>query len=435
MQNWIDVLMHEKTVSVWGMGYLGYTTVLRLQTKGFRTKVYDFNTERLEGLISGKYPGKHQKESWSGYGEIPLLNLQYVKVCKTVDGLFPSQLHIVCIPFADGGSSVLEKLVQVLVKHKEELKGALLMFQSAGAPGILDDIVLEPLKKAGVTCALASAFRSDWTMEEFFSRSYIRPLAANTDDGLVKVQKLFDLFDIPHVELDSIEEAEILENSRNALEYTISAFLNQMALAYPDTDIRRSSKLLAEWYSNKSAMMGFGTNNYRFLHSVEQLVAGADDSNRLTLLRESESANLSLMLHYADLIKREKVNSVTLWGMSAYSNRKETRMSPALMLAESLIESGITVYVSDPHYTVEELTNILPKAQMVSHEEPLSAEALVIVAGHSDYTYFSMEDIKRLKILQAKIIIDNLGILQHLGLEKETKYHCPGDGKLKSIGC
>ena len=40
-------ILKTKTVSVWGTGYLGYTTMLRLQNNGFNIVAYDISREQL----------------------------------------------------------------------------------------------------------------------------------------------------------------------------------------------------------------------------------------------------------------------------------------------------------------------------------------------------------------------------------------------------
>ena len=37
-------LLKTKEVSIWGLGYLGYTLLLRLQGLGFRAKVFDLSS-------------------------------------------------------------------------------------------------------------------------------------------------------------------------------------------------------------------------------------------------------------------------------------------------------------------------------------------------------------------------------------------------------
>lgn len=76
MNTFKELLLNTKRVSVWGVGYLGYTTILRLQENGFCSVVYDFNEDRLDDLKNNLYPEKEQINSWSKRGKIPAINLE-----------------------------------------------------------------------------------------------------------------------------------------------------------------------------------------------------------------------------------------------------------------------------------------------------------------------------------------------------------------------
>ena len=67
-------VLGSKKISVWGLGYLGYTTLLTLQKNGFTATVYDFNQSRLDDLKIAAYPGVEQINGWTKEGKIPQLD-------------------------------------------------------------------------------------------------------------------------------------------------------------------------------------------------------------------------------------------------------------------------------------------------------------------------------------------------------------------------
>ena len=50
MSTFKEQLLTLRRVSIWGLGYLGYTSLIMLQSKGISADVHDFNETRINGL-------------------------------------------------------------------------------------------------------------------------------------------------------------------------------------------------------------------------------------------------------------------------------------------------------------------------------------------------------------------------------------------------
>jgi len=428
-------ILKTKTVSVWGIGYLGYTEIMRLVSKGFKVNVFDFtNTEAGKNLKRNSYPGIHQIYAWTESGHIPPVDLSKVSVVKA-DEMFKSKVHIVALPTADReGNSLLTKLADLFKKHKDALKNALVVFESAGMPGSIDKNFIEILRKENIKCNFASAFRSDWTVEEFMSQKKRRVLAANDSESLEKVEALYEILGIGYKTLSSIKEAEIYENAKNSFQFVTSTFINQLAFAYPDTNIRRMTKYLLNDVELNESHLSIGAGGYKMLSSVQNIMGGSGNPNFLSLLKVAEDTNMGMILNYAEMIKKMGCANAVLMGLSIKGNQKNIELSPSVVLAEYLNKSGVKVYIDDPFYTAEGLSKILPFAKRADiFKNPAKVDALFVMTAHSKYRAITQEEIDRSPIYNAAVIIDNVPIFKEFKFSNATTYHAIGDGQLKAL--
>ena len=428
----IDKLLMNKKVSVWGGGYLGYTTVIRLQSAGFFVNLFDFGGNRIHGLKDGSFPDIVQKEAWTTSGELPLVSPYRLNICTEASQMFNSQLHIISFPEVETREQNLSvKLKQIMVENIDRLKGSLFLFQSAEIPRTIENSFIKKLENIGVACSYASAFRSDWTIEEFLTNSKVQVIAGYDQESLEKAKSFFDLLEMKYEVLSSIEEAEVYENAQKAARITLSAFLNQLSLSYPGIDIRKMTKLLLKNIGDQNDLLSIGSLKYNIANSIDHLVSGIKGENYLSILRDAESGNISILFKYADLIKEKGVKKVCIFGISSKDTFKDIRFSPSVILAEYLNKIGITVLIDDPHYDKDDILTIFPFAQYFDiNTDKMNSDALFIFRDHNKYKFLSQNDINETGISQTKIIIDDVGIFKNFKFSEKTLYHIPGDGNL-----
>ena len=91
--------IQKKSVAIWGFGYLGYTTALRMQERGFHVYIFDFDTTRFDNFVKGLYPGTDQKNRWSSQYSIPKLNREKITFCFNPTQMFcESPVHFISLP-------------------------------------------------------------------------------------------------------------------------------------------------------------------------------------------------------------------------------------------------------------------------------------------------------------------------------------------------
>lgn len=433
-------LLRKKTLSIWGFGYLGYTTALRMQEHGFRIKVFDFSGQRFDAFEKNRYPGVAQKNHWSTRYSIPELNRETIDFCTQPNLMFDedSLVHIIALPIMDkgpgGGGNTLDNLTRIFAENRKQLSNALILFQSVGVPGHIEKFFYQPLKQADAQCHVVAAFRSDWVLEEFLLDTRTQVIASNEPVGLQKAREFFDFIKIPVDTLGSIQEAEVFENAKNALNYTTTALMNQMSLSYPNIDFQSIARLLLKEVDLTTCKLNIGAGGYRMPFSVDALLAGSELSEYLSILKEAESVNFSTVLCYSEYMVRKGFKEVLILGITNRENQKDfVAISPSLTLIETMINKGLKVFVNDPHYSAAELESLIPSGEALSFDNlPPELDAVMVMSDHSQYKCLSQKKLDSIIHPNIKLIIDNTGIFSKYHF-KHACYHQVGDGKINIL--
>lgn len=433
MRSFKSRILQGKTISVWGSGYLGYTTVLHLQNQGFRVRMHDMDKSDLRAEIeAGTYPSGEQSSVWSRHFKAPPLNPELVTVHDDAADMFGVPVHIICLPTHwKDGTKVSPRVLDYFLDNKDRLDDCLILFVATEKPGGTQKHFIGPMQEAGARCSFACSPRSDWRLEEFMGPHGPRPVAGVDTESYCKAEIFYSLIGVETTRLATIKEAEVFECAKNALNYTVAAFINQLALSFPDTDVRNITPLLAQNISMDEVPPSLGSIGYKTAHSIEHLLSGLNGQNHMSTVTEAQSTNLSAILFYADKIKRAGVESVTILGLGTRGSLRDVALSPSLILAEYLHGNGVSIVVDDPNFSEMEIASLMPFARAIDLEsDPVSTDAVVIMNDLESYRTFTQEELSAKGITTAKVVIDNAGIFQDFEFSRETLYHVPGDGNI-----
>ncbi|MCX6077355.1 MAG: hypothetical protein NTW78_10815 [Campylobacterales bacterium] len=431
MNTFKELLLNTKRVSVWGVGYLGYTTILRLQENGFCSVVYDFNEDRLDDLKNNLYPEKEQINSWSKRGKIPAINLEKISIVQDKNLLFKNKIHIVSFPNSDGfGYSALADL---FIKNKNELENSLILFQSAGAPKTIENNFCNSLIKNNLDVEIATVFRSDWTIEDFFNKNVQRVVSGNNQKAIDKTDFFLQLLGLESIKLGKLEEAELYENVKNALSYTTVAFFNQLSLSYPHINMNELSKKLLHEMHFDNLTLGVSSVDYKSEQSIENILRGST-GDFLSILKEANSTNISFLFYYVNLLKNKHVTSVTILGLSSYNSMGDLRFSPSVMLAEYLNKENIKVYIHDENFSQEELQKILPYSEFIDlNTESISSDVVFVMSLSQKYRFFTQNEMDTIGLSKVRYVLDNTGFFKHFKYSDKTLYHQLCDENLVKV--
>lgn len=435
----LNDILKTKTVSVWGLGYLGYTTILKLQDNGFQIVAYDIKKKQMKHFSSRKYPSKGQIVIWSRTGYVPKLNYKNIRVASNPKELFgSSSLHMIAMPrYHDDltKEDIAVHLSDIFAKYlKYSKQPPLVIFESAFIPGYIEKYFVQVLEKKGLYCSkdyyLGAWFRTDWNIETFIDRNIRMPIGGYCEKSLAIMRELFTYLAIPTIDIGNLKEAEVYANSINAIQSMISDFVRQIALGYPKLNIRKLSTLLFKHIMLDDCVLNIGTGGKKMTFAIDNLICGSDNPEDLTLLKEFQNINISSVLNYAEYIKRHAYKSVTILGITNKGNQKDIVLSPTITMADYLIKNSVKVALHDPFCTKQEIRKLIKGAEVADFpNDAFASDVLVLATDHDEYKYLSQSMLDGIK-KRTKLIIDNYGTWFSLSFGSNIKYHKVGDGSL-----
>jgi hypothetical protein len=202
-------------------------------------------------------------------------------------------------------------------------------------------------------------------------------------------------------------------------------------MGYPNSDVRRMVALLLKDIQFDDTYPSIGAIGYKPASAIGHLLEGSVRPDRLTMVQDAESTNLSSILFYAELLKRAAPRQITIFGICEKGDQKDIRLSPSRILAEKLINEGMKVLVHDPYFTAEEIAELIPGASYSDLAEQSSkSDCIVLMSNHRAYSFLNQKDLDQMGVTSVKLVIDNIGLWKNYRFSKRTVYHIPGDGKL-----
>jgi nucleotide sugar dehydrogenase len=201
---------------------------------------------------------------------------------------------------------------------------------------------------------------------------------------------------------------EMVKCVENAFRHLDIVMANQLSLAYPDVDICEVLQLASTKWNMEFFQPGFGTGGYCIPLAGQYLIEGARDPDALGIVSRALADDVAMRRIVAEAVVRRGCRNVGILGLSYRGDLKVTVMSPALLIARSLIELGASVKVNDPLYTPEEIADATGAPAFRVPEDLHQFDALVVNAAHSRY---SQPDVRSaiLALSSRQLTIDSQG--------------------------
>lgn len=434
----------KSQVGVWGGGYLGYTFALRLQQADIPSRVWVQDEVVAAGLRQGTFPGKDLEFAWSRTGSLPQLDRNLVDVTISDRAMFDEFLpvHIVALPnrphATRGGVRLWEDIADFIRRHLPEGERIDVILAALPVPGDTEAF-LRRLGPAADRVRVATAFRTDWLMEDFIQGSPRIPVSMG-DDVAPMLGPLFSRLGLKTHRIGSHYEAEVFSVVLNGLEYLASAYVNQMAIAHPGCNFQRIGERLLEHVRPGSCRPSLGVGGRKAMVGLEYAIDGSIYSGMLGLLNEAQKFSMSLPIMYADYLSRHLVRRVGILGITPQPDLLDLALSPSLVLAEALMGRNIEVYVHDPHYSHEAVQESLAGVRQLNMNTLADGglfdglDAVVLMTPHRFYREFTQADIDALFNGAVGILIDNWGGWSRMRFDPSVSYHAVGDGTMDVLG-
>ena len=395
--------LHRKTVSVFGLGYVGCVSAACLASLGHQVAGIDVNPEKMEMLGRGIPPIVEDR-----IGEMTARAVAAGRLTVTDDvhsAVANSELSLVCVgtPSAATGELSTVFLEQVTAQLGAALaetdRWHVVVSRSTMLPGTCESLLIPELerlsgKRVGVdfgVCVNPEYLREGTSVQDFFDPP--KTVVGGSDSRSVStVMGLYEGLPGGRFEV-SIRVAEMTKYVDNSFHALKVAFANEIGSICSAVDLDSHAVMeifLADTKLNLGAAYlrpGFAFGGSCLPKDVRALGHVARrNAVDIPLLGNLIRSNDSHLHRALNLITEEGKRRVSLFGLSFKTGTDDLRESPMVELAERLIGKGhdVKIYDSDVAYSRLVGANRAYINQRLQHIGDLLVEDLDSVVAHGE---------------------------------------------------
>ncbi len=381
--------MKFNTLCVIGMGYIGLPTASVFASKGVQVTGMDINTAIIKGLLAGKLhifePGL-QDLYVSAVGSGHLSASESVK---------PADAFIIAVPtpFYEDKRADLRAVVSAAESILPHLKpGNLVILESTSPPRTTLDIVAPILEKSGMKSG--EDFLLAYSPERVLPGRILRELVDNprviggvnraSAEAGRDLYRTFVKGDIILTDATTAEMVKLMENTSRDINIAIANEFSRLAQAF-DVDIWEAIGIANLHPRVEILNPGVGVGGHCI--SVDPWFLVEVDPEDAQLIKQARQVNDEQPAFVAGLIQKAagglEGKTVAFLGLAFKPNVDDLRESPAVELAQHLINAGATLYSYEPYRLNAGLPGI---TQVDSLESALvDADVVVLAVGHDQF--------------------------------------------------
>lgn len=429
----------KKKIGIWGIGYIGYSTMAYFAKEGIVCVGHDVMQNRVDDVNAGRETIPNM-DRWLGFDIKTLVSNGLMKATVNWKELISEEfpIHTVSIPTEMNGKPYDDLLIDVLKKIStfNQVKTSsppLVIIESTLTPNRLDKLIIPLIEQNGIKIGkdilLGVAPRRDWFTDAGKNLKNIpRVVGGTTPETTELMAQVLGLVCDRIIKTKDHNHAEIVKSIENAYRHLDIAFANQLSAAYPHLDMIEILKLVGTKWNVQTYHPSVGTGGYCIPLAPQYVLEGAKYPEKLTLVKEALKYDMEQPYRVVESLIKKGVKNVGILGITYTADLKVHILSPSLKIIEGLKSNGINVKVNDPYYTDEEATKITGCETFSIPEGLEQFDAIVIVAGHTVYK-FNKHRIKE-KLKNCKIIIDNSGVWNDVEFEEPEYYEVGSRGWL-----
>ncbi len=416
-----QLLNGDKMVGVWGLGFIGYSSMANFALAGVRCIGTDVDEYKVDCVNKGSVPTPNL-EYWLGFDPAPLSATKMMRATIDWTELIDKDIavHLICIPTEKGDKPHLDILQDVIIKlsrYQEVRSVPLVIIESTLTPNTTDNLVIPLLEKEGLQVGkdilVGVAPRRDWFVSAEKSLRTLPRVVGGTTPRTTDAMK-----DALSIVCDTVlpakdhRHAELIKGIENAYRHVEITLANQLTAAYPDVDMRDVLRLVGTKWNIGCYSPSFGTGGYCIPLSSQYILAGTKTPSELSILQAAVGTDRGIPAKVADAVIAGGAKHVGILGLAYKGDLKVHTLSPTLRIAERL-RGEIAVSINDPYYSPKEIGRICSVPSFDFPSGLAEFDTVLIVADHRLYT-----SVNRSKILSSltncKRIIDNTGIWQEI---------------------
>ena len=405
--------MQINTICVIGLGYIGLPTASTFATRGVKVTGVDNNPEVVNSLKSGKV---HIYEP--GLGEVVESalksgNLQIASAPVSADAF----LIAVPTPFFDDKKADLtyvcaaaEAIVPVL------RQGNLVVLESTSPPLTTKERVLPILERSGLKAG--RDFLLAYSPERVLPGKIMQELIHNArviggiDQASAEAGRdLYRVFvegEIVLTDATTAEMVKLMENTYRDVNIAIANEFSRLADRF-GVDVWEAISIANRHPRVKILNPGPGVGGHCISVDPWFFVEAAPDLT--PLIHTSRDVNDGQPAFVVSLVKRQlgdlKGKRIAVLGLAFKPDVDDLRESPAVETAHLLHQTGAVVTAFEPFKPDFAYPGIVVCSSLA--ETVQSADAVLVLVGHTQFTALKAQDIKPLT--SARVILDCVNVL------------------------
>ncbi len=431
------LLSGEKTIGVWGIGYIGYSSMAYFASQGVKCLGTDVDAGKVDQINNGILPIQNI-EYWLGFDTRPLVTSGMMQATTDWQQLVSADIpvHLICIPTEKDDMPYDGILIDVIEKlsafGKVNAKSPpLIIVESTLTPNTMERTIIPAFEKKGMKAGrdilVGVAPRRDWFISpEKSLKNLPRVVGGTTPETTALMEEVLSIVCDTILPAKDHRHAELVKSIENAYRHVEITLANQLSLAYPDIDMREVLTLVGTKWNIGTYHPSFGTGGYCIPLSSQYVLSGTDNPDRLSILNSAINTDQSLPVMVAESVIKKGGRKVGILGLAYKGDLKVHTLSPTLRIVSHLKQKDVEVKVHDPYYTAEEITQICGAETFRFPDELGQFDTILIVADHRDYQAIPYNKVLS-NLKNCKLILDNVGIWGGFDFARAgIEYHLAG---------
>lgn len=436
-----QLLNGEKKIGVWGIGYIGISSMAYYARAGINCIGFDVSEQRVDDVNTKgeSVPTLPNIKYWIAFDINKLIKKKLIYATHDYSELFADDIavHLVTIPTEKDGKPYHEILKDVLAKifgHYKKNKLAeppLVIIESTLTPNAFEEVIFPLAKKIGVKIGkdvlMGSAPRRDWFVSPEFNLKTLPRVVGGTDKYTTNLMAdVCGIISNKVYKASSHRVAAMVKSAENSNRHINILWAIQLSLAYPNDNIEEVLKLASTKWNIGRYHASFGTGGYCIPLSSQYVMNGADHPEKLTILKSAMETDLSQPKRVAQSIVDKGYKNIGIMGLAYTQDLKVSILSPTIGLVKEFKRLGVKVKVNDPLFSSTEIKDICGADSFQFPNGLKEFDAILIVAGHLEYKSIPQNElIANLK--NCKFILDNMGDLKNVEFPERITYKEVGD--------
>ena len=404
---------------------MGITTSLGLASLGHSVVGIDINEDRVATLQAGTLPIYEPGLGELLETEVASGQLVLANTFELVDSSTEFVFICVATPSSATGKADLSYVAAALKTLAPRLSpGAIVVMKSTMPVGSCKQFA-ENLKPYSLQVASNPEFLSEGqALLDFQSPSRI-VVGAETEETASKVMGLYKQIVAPRM-ICSLTSAEAIKHASNSFLSVKLSYINEVAelceLSGADVADVTHGMSLDPRIGDQFLRPGPGWGGSCFPKDSLELVSTAQAlGGRMPTLEAAIQSNSRTISRITDVLRESLGGSllgkkVGVWGLAFKANTDDTRESPALKVAESIVQEGGLVFAFDPMAKPGKDSRIsIAKSAL---EACLGANALVVLTEWKEFGLIEAASVKS-EMAEDPMIFDTRGVLPFEAWSKE----------------